>query len=101
MAQELAVNTPLVRRAADVLDDVSQVLSVGGPRNHLMCPLTEHSLGASAVAREVVDAASRRVPQATEATTQLGQAAMAIAEQLRITAAAFEALESAAIVPPR
>ena len=99
MSADLTVQTPLIRQAADELDDAA-----GAFRNGLgetTCPLTDSSLGSSALAREVVAAAARRVVQTTEAGTLLAGQVGETAARLRAAAAAFEAAESAAIAPPR
>ena len=100
MTVDLAVQTPLIRQAADVLDDASFDF-VGSMCDVFPSPLTDASLGASAVAREVVDAASRRVRHAAEAARRLSELATDTAEKLRLAATAFEDAESCAIAPPR
>jgi len=98
---DLTVQTALLRHAADVLDDASTAFGGNAPGDAARCPLTDEGLGRSAAAREVVESASRRVPQAVEATRRLGVLAADTAGKLRTVAAAFETAESAAIAPPR
>ena len=100
MTVDVAVETSLIRQAADVLDDASAVLTPAGA-DGLNCPLTDGSLGSSALGREVVGAATRRVIQATDAARRLAELIADAAGKLRTAAAAFEAAESAAIAPPR
>jgi hypothetical protein len=101
MTVDLAVETSLIRLAADVLDDASTALTPGAAGDQLHCPLVDDSLGNSALGREVVDAASRRVIQATDAARRLAELVTDAASKLRTAAAAFEAAESTAIAPPR
>jgi hypothetical protein len=98
---DLTVQTALLRHAADVLDQASTAFGGHATGDTARCPLTDESLGRSAAAREVVESASRRVPQATEATRRLAVLAADTAGRLRTAAAAFESAESAAIAPPR
>jgi hypothetical protein len=99
MSADLAVQTALIRRAVDVLDDVSTTFGAGGQA--VECPLRDGSLGGSAAAREVSGAAARRVGQAIETAALLADLARETAGRLRVVAAAFEAAESAAMAPPR
>jgi hypothetical protein len=99
MNPDLAVETALIRQAADVLDDASSSFGAGG--QPIECPLHDGSLGSSAAAREVSAAACRRVEQAVESAALLANLARESAGRLRTVAAAFEAAESAAIAPPR
>jgi|GEM_PF-5920443 len=129
MTTDLAVETTLLRQAADILDDAAAAFAGGGAgggrgggdpgggaysggggnrgaAGHLAgdcpsCPLSDTSLGRSAVGREVVEAASRRVEQAVEATRLLAGLVSVTADKLRITAAAFDAAEFAAVGPHR
>ena len=97
MTVDLTVETTLIRQAADVLDDASAAFDSGAACEVFRCPLTDGSLGSSALAREVVGAASRRVTQATEAARRLSILAADAAGKLRTAAGAFEAAETAAI----
>ena len=125
---DLIVETALLRRAADVVADAAAAIcgiesSVGsgyaagaggspggngypvGPDHPgdgcPQCPLSDASLGRSAAGREAVEAASRRVFQAVQATRMLAALVSGTAEALRITANAFDAAESPALGPPR
>jgi hypothetical protein len=98
---DLTVETALIRQAADVLDDASMVLGPGRAGGPARCPLVDNSLGNSALGREVVSAANRRVLQATEAAGQLACLIGETARKLRSTATAFEAAEISRIGPPR
>jgi hypothetical protein len=100
MGTDLAVETALIRQAAQVLDDAWLSFSTGGQAT--MCsPLHDGSLGSSAVAREVAGAASRRVEQAVQAAALLADRTRETANGLRTVAAAFDDVESSAIAPPR
>jgi hypothetical protein len=98
---DLTVETTLIRQAADVLDDASTVLGPGRTGGAARCPLVEGSLGHSALGREVVGAANRRVLQSIEALNRLAGLIGETARTLRSTATAFEAAEYSAIGPPR
>lgn len=100
MTVDLTVETSLIRQAADVLDDASTVLAPATVGD-LSCPLVDGSLGYSAVGREVVGAAARRVIQATDAARRLAELVNDAAIKLRTAAAAFEAAETTAIAQPR
>ena len=100
MAADLTVETDLIRRSADVLDEASVAFDPGCEPSW-ECPLTDGSLGTSAVAREVAGSAARRVLQACAAARSLSTLAAEAAGGLRITAAAFDAAESAAVAEPR
>ena len=101
MSADLAVETALIRQAADVLDDASTTFGAGGQAS-ICPPLHDGSLGPSAAAREVAGAASRRVEQALEAARLLSDHTSETSGRLRLpAAAAFEAAESSAIAPPR
>jgi len=101
MAVDLTVETALIRQAADVLDDASTVLGPDQTGGAARCPLVEGSLGDSALGREVVVAANRRVLQAIEAANRLACLIGETANKLRSTATAFEAAESSSIGRPR
>ena len=98
---DLTVDTTLIRQAADVLDDASTVLGPDAVGAAARCPLVENSLGNSALGREVVSAANRRVLQAAEAAGRLAGLIGETAQRLRSTATAFEVAESVRIGPPR
>ncbi len=98
MASELQVDTELLRRAAAVLDTASDRFSHGAGR-HEGCPLTDDSLGRSAVAREVVGSAARRVLESIELSGQMAAASARSAERIRAVATAFAAVESILAAP--
>jgi hypothetical protein len=100
MSTDLAVETALIRQAADMLDVASSTFVAGGQAS-ICSRLNDGSLGPSAAAREVVSAASRRVEQALEAARLLADRASETSGRLRAAATAFEAAESSAIAPPR
>ncbi len=100
MSTDLAVDTALIRQAADLLDQASSTFVAGGQAS-ICSRLSDGSLGPSAAAREVVSAASRRVEQALEAARLLADRASETSGRLRAAATAFEAAESSAIAPPR
>jgi len=100
MTSDLAVETDLIRQCADVLDDASSAFDPGC-EVAWGCPLTDESLGRSAVAREVAGAAARRVLQACAATRSLTSLTAETAGNLRAAAAAFDAAESSIITGPR
>lgn len=95
------MDTALIRQAADVLDDASAVLGPDQAGVPARCPLVGNSLGNSALGREVVNAANRRVLQATEAAIRLSGLIGQTAQTLRGTATAFEVAESSGVGPPR
>jgi len=100
MTMELMVDTALIRQAAGVLQDAASTLDPGcAPVWD--CPLTDGSLGRSAVAREVAGAAARRVLQACAAARSLAAQVGETAASLRNSASAFDAAESSIIAPPR
>lgn len=101
MAVDLSVETALIRQAADVLDDASGILAPHRSSGPSRCPLVDGSLGSSALGREVVAAANRRVLQACEATARLADLIDATAVKLRSAATAFEAAESSPVRPHR
>lgn len=101
MTVDLTVETALIRQAADVLDDASAVLGPDQAGVAARCPLVDSCLGNSALGREVVGAANRRVLQATEAAGRLAGLIGETARKLRSTATAFEAAESSSLRPPR
>ncbi|MEP6562932.1 MAG: hypothetical protein ABJD68_17870 [Nakamurella sp.] len=101
MAVDLAVETDLLRQAADLLDDASAIFDGRTSPALPGCPLTDSSLGNSAVAREVVGAARRRVSQAIEAAVLLAAAATDGAGRLRGTAMAFDNTEATVPAQPR
>ncbi len=100
MTGELSVDTALLRVAADTLEDACGEFSRGAGR-HEGCPLTDDSLGHSAVAREVVASAGRRVEEALQAAALCAAAASQTAARVRGAAASFELVEAAAGGPPR
>ncbi len=100
MTETLVVDTGALRAAASSLDDASTLFARGTGRRE-GCPLTDQSLGGSAVAREVVAAASRRVLQAVEAAALFAGASAQTAARVRNAATSFEIAESAAGGPPR
>jgi len=101
MAVDLAVDTDLLRQAADVLDEASALFHGRASPEVAVFPLTDASLGNSAVAREVVAAAGRRVAQAIESTVLLATLITDDAGKLRSAAAAFATAETAVPVQPR
>jgi hypothetical protein len=101
MAVDLEVDTGLLRQAADVLDDASALFDGRTSPDIAEYPLTDASLGNSAVAREVVAAAARRVAQAIESAVLLAALATGGAEKLRSAATAFAASETAIAGQPR
>jgi len=101
MALELAVDTGLLKQAADALDDASALFDGRTSPAMASFPLTDTSLGSSAVAREVVAAARRRVEQAIETTALLAALVTEDAGKLRSAAIAFAAAEAAVPVQPR
>jgi hypothetical protein len=100
MSTDLAVQTALIRQAADVLDDATTTFGAGGLASSCAL-LHDGSLGPSAAAREVATAATRRVEQALEVARLLADHASETSGRLRAAAAAFEAAESSAMAPPR
>ena len=100
MTPVLKVDTALIRQAAGVLQDAASALDPGC-EPVWDCPLTDESLGRSAVAREVAGAAARRVLQACAATRSLAAQVSETAASLRNSAHAFDAAESSIIAPPR
>ncbi len=101
MTVDLAVETTFIRQAACVLDDASSALHPGMAGDMSGGRLVDNSLGNTALGREVVAAANRRVPQAVEAAGRLAGVVANTADKLRTVAAAFEAAESSTIGPPR
>jgi hypothetical protein len=101
MAVDLAVDTALLRQAANVLDDASALLAGRASPEIAVFPLGDASLGRSAVAREVVDAAGRRVAQAYESAVLLAAMATDVAEKTRCAATAFDLAETANAAAPR
>jgi len=101
MTVDLAVETSLIRQAADVLDDAADVLGQAAAGAGSRNTLVESSLGNSALGREVVGAANRRVLQAVEAADLLADVVTETATRLRTVAAAFEAAETTTIRPHR
>lgn len=99
MTTELLVETELIRQAAEVLQEASMALEPGGALGD--CPLSDASLGRSAVAREVAGAAARRVLQACDAARLLAGLVGDGAAALRRTADAFDLADSLLIAPPR
>jgi hypothetical protein len=101
MTQDLEVETTLIRQAADVLDDAARAFAGDAAGDEFHCPLADSSLGPSALGREVVTAAGRRVQQAAEAARHLGALSADTAGKLRTSATAFEVAEAGAISGPR
>ena len=101
MTSDLAVDTALIRHAAQLLDEAAEAFTGGSSSAESECPLTDSSLGSTAVAREVAGAARRRVLHAIDAATTLAQAAGATATGLRRAAGAFDIAEAAAAGGPR
>lgn len=97
---DLVVDTALLKAAAGSVEDASAAFAAVGGRAQ-GCRLTDDSLGRSAVAREVVDAAARRVQQAVQATRIAADAASGVAVRIRTVAAVFDHVESAIPAPPR
>ena len=95
---ELAVDTALLKAAANAVDDASATFAAAGGKA-VGCRLTDDSLGRSAVAREVVAASARRVQQALQATRIAADEASGVAVRIRTVAAVFDRLESALPVP--
>ena len=100
MTVDLAVETDLIRQAADVLDEAASSFDPSCEQAW-DCPLTDESLGSSAVAREVAGAAARRVLQACEVARSLAGLSTDAASRLRAASDAFDAAEAAAIAGPR
>ncbi len=100
MTGELVVDTAVLRAAANSLDDASALFARGTGRRE-GCPLTDESLGRSAVAREVAGSASRRVLEAVQAAEVFARASAQTAARVRAAATSFEIVESAAGGPPR
>lgn len=100
MPVDLEVDTDLLRQAAAVLDDAAAIATGSAPVV-IAYPLTDTSLGNSAVAREVVGAAGRRVAQAIEAIALLAAMAADGAGKLRSAAIAFDNAEAAGPAQPR
>jgi hypothetical protein len=100
MTQDLDVETTLIRQAADILDDAGRIFGGSAGGGELTCPLTDASLGPTALGREVVAGASKRVRQAAEAADRLGVLSSDTAGKLRTSANAFEQAESSAISGP-
>jgi hypothetical protein len=101
MAQDLEVETTLIRQAADVLDDAARTFAGDAGGGELTCPLSDGSLGPTALCREVAGAAARRVQQAAAAAGHLSLLASDTADKLRTSATAFEHAESSVIAGPR
>lgn len=101
MAVDLAVDTALLRQAADVLDDAAALFAGRASPDIANFPLSDVSLGRSAVAREVVEAAGRRVAQALESAVLVAAIATTNAEKVRCAATAFDLAETANAVRPQ
>ncbi len=98
---DLAVDTALLRRAAELLDDAVAAFRGGGSCEVFRCPLSDTSLGDSAAGREVVAAAARRVAGAVDGAGALALRVATAAEKLRATAQHFDLAEADAIPGPR
>lgn len=101
MTSDLAVDTALIRHAAQLLDGATDSFDGDAGAIYLECPLTDSSLGSTAVAREVAGAARRRVTQAIESVAILTQTTSQTATRLRDVAGRFEIVESATANGPR
>ena len=101
MAVDLEVDSDMLRRAADILDDAAGLFDGRLSPNLADFPLIDGSLGHSAVAREVVAAAGRRVAQALQTTVLLAALATDDAGKLRSAASAFAATETQVAGQPR
>jgi len=101
MTQELEVETALIRQSADGLDEAARAFAGDAGGGELNCPLTDGSLGPTALGREVVGAASTRVRQGVDAAGKLGVLSADTAVKLRTSASAFEQAEADAIAGPR
>jgi hypothetical protein len=99
MATDLAVDTSLIRLAAQAVDEAAAAFDGGAACAVFRCPLVDGSLGSSALAREVAGAAARRVQQAIDATQLLARTASATAADLRAVASTFEAAEASGFGP--
>lgn len=96
MTSELAVDTALIRHAAELLDEAADAFGPGAGLADAECPLTDNSLGSTALAREVAGAARRRVRQGIDSAAMLARSAAETAAGLRRAANTFEIVESAA-----
>lgn len=100
MADELLVDTGLLRAAAAIADDAARLFAGAGGRDE-GCRLTDDSLGTSPAAREVVHSASRRVREALEVARRMADASTQTAARMGDVAASFERMESMIGRPPR
>jgi len=98
---DLAVDTALLRRAADLLDDAVAALRGDSGCEVFHSPLSDTSLGDSAAGREVVAAADRRVIGAVDGAGSLALRVAYAAEKVRVTARHFDLAEAGAIQGPR
>lgn len=93
MTPDLLVDTALMRQAAQLLDDAAVVFEGGTACMVFRCPLTDSSLGTSALAREVAGAAARRVQHGVDAARMLAAVAAETGAKLRVAAGTFDAAE--------
>lgn len=96
---DLTVDTVVLRQVAAQVRDAVDVLTPNRLDATAPCPLVDASLGASALGREVVSLAERRVRQGLEAADTLSTTARAAAGGLDQAAAAFDDVEATAAEP--
>ena len=101
LTADLTVDTPLLRRAAEIVDHAAVAYRGDGTCEVFRSPLSDTSLGSSAAGREVVATASRRVAEAIDGAQALALRVATAAEKLRETAHHFELAEDSAIPGPR
>lgn len=98
---DLTVDTPRLRRAAEMVGDAADALRGDGTCEVFRSPLSGASLGPSAAGREVVAAADRRVRDAVDGARALALRAAETAEKIRVAAEQFERAEAGAMQGPR
>lgn len=91
---DLAVDTALLRQAADAVEIAASRFTPDAGDAQAACPLADGSLGPSALGREVVAAAERRIRAALEAATALAAVGQRCADQLEVAADQFDRLEA-------
>jgi len=101
LTADLTVDTPLLRRAAEIADQAANALRGDGTCEVFRNPLSDAGLGSSAAAREVVEAAGRRVLEAVDGARALALRVAMAAEKIRTAAEQFERAETGAIRGPR
>jgi len=94
---DLTVDTPLLRRAAEIADHAADALRGDGTCEVFRSPLSDGGLGHSAAGREVVAAAGRRVLEAVDGARALAVRVAVAAEKIRTAAEQFERAETGAI----